>query len=313
MDHAALLPEASQSAHHIDVLFFSLTAASTAIVILVAGLIIGFSVHYRRGSKADRSALPKLLRREFETGWTLATLLAFLALFGWAAAQDFSLQRQPSDPMEVHVVAKQWMWKVQHEGGQREIDALHVPLDRPVRLVMNSQDVIHSFFVPAFRIKQDVVPGTTERLVFRAVETGTFRLMCAEYCGTRHSAMTGKIVVMKPEDYAAWLAEQPEGDALAERGEGLYTTLGCSGCHAQTGTIRAPDLRGVYGNPVPLSDGRIVTADDEYLRDSILEPRRDVVAGFQPIMPSFAGKVSEGDIVALLAWLRTNGDEGEQP
>ena len=134
--------------------------------------------------------------------------------------------------------------------------------------------------------------------------------MCAEYCGTRHSAMTGKIVVMQPEDFAHWLAAQPEGDALAERGESLYTTLGCAGCHAQTGRIRAPDLHGIYGNPVPLSDGRIVTADDEYLRDSILEPRHDIVAGFQPIMPSFAGKVSEADLVALLAWLRSNGDEG---
>jgi cytochrome c oxidase subunit 2 len=149
----------------------------------------------------------------------------------------------------------------------------------------------------------------TERLVFHPVKTGTFRLMCAEYCGTRHSAMTGKVVVMEPQDFATWLAAQPEGDDLAERGEALYTTLGCAGCHAQTGTVRAPELRGIYGRPVPLSDGRIVTADDRYLRDSILEPRRDIVAGFRPIMPSFAGRVGEGDLLALLAWLRSNGEE----
>jgi cytochrome c oxidase subunit 2 len=215
--------------------------------------------------------------------------------------------------MEIHVVAKQWMWKTQHPGGAREIDALHVPVNRSIRLLMNSEDVIHSFYVPAFRIKQDVVPGATEQLLFKAVKTGTYRLTCAEYCGTRHSEMTGKIVVMEPQDFAKWLAEQPEGDALAERGAALYTRLGCSGCHEQTGTIRAPDLHGIYGKPVPLSDGRVVTADDAYIRDSILEPRKDVVAGFAPIMPSFAGKASESDLLALLAWFRTNDkeDQGE--
>ena len=307
MNEFRLLPEqASDIAPHIDSIYFGLLIMTGAVLLLVFTLIVTFSVRYRRGTTLSRSPLATVVGREFEIGWTLATLLAFVLIFGWAAAQDFR-QLRPSPPgaLEVHVVAKQWMWKTQQPGGQREIDALHLPRGTPVHLVMNSEDVIHSFYVPAFRLKQDVVPGHTEYLDFTATKTGTYHLLCAEFCGADHSAMGGTVVVMEPEDFARWLQTQPQGDDLAAAGAALFISLGCSGCHNGGGTIRAPSLVGLYGMPVPLSDGRVVTADDAYLRDSILQPRKDIVASYDPVMPSFGGRISESDLIKLIAYIRS--------
>src|SRR5207248_93565 len=193
------------------------------------------------------------------------------------------------------VVAKQWMWKVQHPGGQREINELHVPVGRSVRLIMASEDVIHSFFMPALRVKRDVVPGRYQNLWFRAEKTGVFQLLCAEFCGTDHSRMTGRIVVMTAADYESWLSRQDVNDTLASEGAALFRQLGCSGCHLGQGTVRAPPLDGLYGRPVPLHDGTIVVADERYIRDAILLPKSQVAAGYEPVMPSFAGQVSEDD------------------
>ena len=263
-----------------------------------------------RGAK--RGPLPEIVSREFEIGWTSATLFLFAFLFWWAASADLGSLAAPAGALEIHVVAKQWMWKTQHPNGAREIDALHIPVDKPVRLVMTSQDVIHSFFVPAFRVKQDVVPGREAEIWFQATKTGVFPLLCAEYCGTDHSMMRGRIIVMRPEDYAEWLTQQPEGDDLAHFGAKLFVARGCSGCHADASKVHAPKLAGLYGRSVQLSDGRQVKADDGYIRDSILQPKRDITAGFEPIMPSYAGLLDDGEIQSLTAYIRSLASQTEK-
>jgi cytochrome c oxidase subunit 2 len=199
------------------------------------------------------------------------------------------------------------MWKAQHPGGQREINALHVPAGQDVRLVMASQDVIHSFFIPALRIKQDVVPGRYETMWFRADKVGRYHLFCAEYCGTDHAHMGGWITVMNPREYADWLQAQGGQQTLAAQGEQLFRRYGCSGCHEPGGTVRAPNLHGVFGGPVPLSDGSVVIADEAYVRDSILDPKGQVAAGYAPVMPTFAGQVSEDDLAKLVAYIESIG------
>lgn len=303
---------ASTLAERTDTLFFGLLVFSILIVLLVTTLVVVFAVRYRRGSPAPRPPLSRLVRREFEIGWTSAIL--FLALFfaWWASATQLSVLPPPADALEVHVIAKQWMWKVEHPSGAREIDELHLPVDEPVRLAMTSQDVIHSFYVPAFRIKQDVLPGRYTQTWFKPNRTGVYHLFCAEFCGTDHSGMLGRVVVVRPEDYAAWSRAQPQGDDLAREGEALFRSLGCTGCHSPGSRVRAPDLAGLYGRTVNLSDGRSVVADDAYIRDSILEPRRDVVAGFDPVMPSFAGQLDDAALLRLGAYIRSL-TTGERP
>jgi cytochrome c oxidase subunit 2 len=302
------LPEATTYAQRVDEIFYGLLILSGLTLLLVFSLVIILAIRYRRGSAAKRGPLPEIVSREFEIGWTAATLFLFAFLFWWAASADLGSLAAPADALEIHVVAKQWMWKTQHPSGAREIDALHVPVDKPVRLVMTSQDVIHSFFVPAFRIKQDVVPGREAEIWFQATKTGVFPLLCAEYCGTDHSMMLGRITVMRQEDYADWLTKQPEGDDLAHVGAKLFVSQGCSGCHAEASTVHAPKLAGLYGGIVQLSDGRQVKADDGYIRDSIVLPKRDIVAGYEPVMPSYAGLLNDGEIQSLTAYIRSISD-----
>jgi cytochrome c oxidase subunit 2 len=280
-------------------------------MLLVFTLVLVLAIRYRRGSAAKRGPLPEIVSREFEIGWTSATLFLFAFLFWWAASADLGSLAAPAGALEIHVVAKQWMWKTQHPNGAREIDALHIPVDKPVRLVMTSQDVIHSFFVPAFRVKQDVVPGREAEIWFQATKTGVFPLLCAEYCGTDHSMMRGRIIVMRQEDYADWLTKQPEGDDLAHVGAKLFVARGCSGCHDDASKVHAPKLAGLYGRSVQLSDGRQIKADDGYIRDSILQPKRDITAGFEPIMPSYAGLLDDGEIQSLTAYIRSLASQTE--
>ena len=229
-----LMPEsASAQAVRTDDIYYLLLGISAVIILVVLVLVIGFAIRYRRGSKAKRGAMPAFFSREFEIGWTSATLILALFLFWWAASSQLSALVAPKDALEIHVVAKQWMWKTQHPNGASEINELHAPIDTPVRLVMTSQDVIHSFFVPAFRMKQDVVPGRYTETWFNATKLGVFHLFCAEYCGTDHSRMTGQIVVMSKEDYGRWLSAQPQGDNLANEGAAIFEARGCSGCHAE--------------------------------------------------------------------------------
>ena len=297
---------ASTIAPAIDALYAALLAASTAIVVIVFVLIVGFSARYRRGSTAPRGMLPAALQHEVEIGWTAATLFAFLLFFWWAGSNEITELLPPRSAAEIHVVAKQWMWKVQHPNGVQEIDALHVPVGEPVRLVMTSQDVIHSFAVPDFRIKSDILPGRYVEAWFQPTEIGTFRLFCTQFCGTAHSAMTGSIVVMSKPDFADWLRSRPGGDDLVAQGRELFVSLGCAGCHTPGGPVHAPYFDGLFGKRVPLASGRFVLVDDAWIRDCILgHSTADPPAGYPPIMPSFAGEVDDGQILALTAYIRS--------
>jgi cytochrome c oxidase subunit 2 len=298
-----LAPGASTTAQQTDVLFAAMLVLCSVMALLIAGTIVAFGIRYRHGARVDRSHAPSRAVA-LELTWTLTPLVIFIGIFAWSTVDYVRLVRTPPQALPVYVVAKQWMWKLQHRNGRREINELHVPLGEPVRLVMTSQDVIHSFYIPAFRVKQDVVPGRYTTLAFTASRLGAFHLFCSEYCGSEHSVMIGRVVVMPPADYARWLAEGPAEPGLVQRGFALYRTLGCSGCHAAGSTVHAPPLEGLVGRTVHLQDGRTLVADEAYVRDSILLPRRDVVAGYEPVMPSYAGQVDDDAIAALIAWMR---------
>ncbi|HEX8989790.1 MAG TPA: cytochrome c oxidase subunit II [Rhodocyclaceae bacterium] len=302
-----LPPAASTMAGRVDLVFLFLFLSTGIVAGGVALLIVAFAIRYRRGAKVDRHN-PPAGDRVLEVAWIAVPLLIFLVMFAWAAREYVENYRAPAGAMPVFVVAKQWMWKVEHRNGHREIDELHVPVGQPVRLVMASQDAIHSFFVPAFRIKQDVVPGRYTSIWFEATRAGEYPLFCAEYCGSQHSTMRGRIVAMEPAAFAQWLAQGAVRGGTAARGFDLYRRYGCSGCHEPGSSVHAPDLHGLLGRVVHLSDGRSLVADEAYVRDSILLPRKDVVAGYAPIMPSFAGQIAEEDIMAIIEYLRVGAE-----
>lgn len=297
--------QASTLAPRVDGIFWMLTGLSFAVMLVVGLALLVFTFRYRRGTSTPRGPVADRINREVEIGWTAATLFAFLFVFWFAAAAETSQFEIPKQAMEVHVVAKQWMWKIEHPNGAREINALHVPVGVPVRLVMTSQDVIHSFFVPAFRIKQDVLPGRYTETWFEASKPGTYHLFCTEYCGTDHAAMGGGVVVQSQAAYARWTSAQPQGDSLADQGGRLFTRAGCSGCHGGSDRVRAPNLQGLFGRAVPVEGGGFVTADEGYLRDSILLPQKAIVAGYAPIMPAYQGVLSEEEVIRLIAYLKS--------
>lgn len=294
---------ASSVAGRVDLLFASMLALTGAVALGVLATLVWFSIRYRRGARASRGLVQR--RLGIELAWTLVPLALFVAVYAWAAHDFLLLYEPPANALPVYVVAKQWMWKLQHAAGRREINELHLPLGQPVRLVMTAQDAIHSFYVPAFRLKQDVLPGRYTSLWFTPTQLGEFHLFCAEYCGSEHAQMVGRIVVMPPAEFARWVAAGPAEPGLAQDGFARFRALGCSGCHTPGSPVNAPSLRGLLGREVHLADGRSRVADENYVRDSILLPRKDVVAGFEPVMPSFAGQVSEEDIQALLAYIRS--------
>ncbi len=302
---------AALNADVVNALYIAELAVSAVIIGLVFGLMIVFCLRYRRGNDAVRSGQAEKTWG-WEIAWTSATLGAFLVLFVYGANVYIWLYQTPPGDLEVYVVGKQWMWKLQHPGGQREIDELHLPVGKTVRLVLASQDVIHSFFVPDFRVKRDVVPGTLETVWFKPTETGNFRLECAEFCGTQHAHMLGRIVVMPPAEYARWLTDQGVHESLAQQGEALFRKYGCSGCHGANSTVHAPSLAGLYGSVVHLQGGTTVIADERYIRDSILLPASQIVAGYPPIMPSFAGQIGEDDLMKLIAYIQSLGREGSK-
>jgi cytochrome c oxidase subunit 2 len=304
--------EASAYAAKVDALMGAFSVLVFALTAPVFILIILFAFKYRRGHPADRTHRPSQ-NVLVETSWTVIPFLLAIAFFVYATFLYLDLGRPPADSQVIDVVAKQWMWKFEHPGGQREIDDLHVPVGRDVRLSMTSQDVIHSFFVPALRIKQDVVPGRYTSLWFNADRPGVYDLRCSQFCGMDHSLMIGRVFVLSQADYAGWLQRSGASGDLAGQGKVLFENLGCSGCHGSQSAVRAPNLAGLYGHPVPLAGGRIVTADDQYLRDSILDPNRDVVAGYQPVMPTYTGQVSEDDLLKLIAYLKSLSAQPSTP
>ncbi|HEY3850997.1 MAG TPA: cytochrome c oxidase subunit II [Steroidobacteraceae bacterium] len=326
------LPAASANAAKVDQLIWALLSISLAVLALVFGLMFRYIVKYRAGSPLDRGVVAEKTWR-IETAWTAGTLLVFFGLFVWGADLYVRAFQPPRDVLEIYVIGKQWMWKVEHVGGQREINALHIPTGRPIELVMTSEDVIHDFSVPAFRLKHDVLPDRYEILWFIANRPGTYSLYCTQFCGLNHSKMTGEVVVLPPPEFQAWLAQNGGSGTLAAEGQVLFMRYGCSGCHGGNGrgdggdagrsdaggsgagrsdgqsAVRAPSLLGLYGSPVPLSDGTVVVADDRYIHDSIVRPQSQIVAGFAPLMPSFAGQIGEEDLVKLIAYIKSLAPE----
>lgn len=307
-DGLLVWPEtASAGAGTVDALFYGLLTVCGAMTLAVVVLVAWFGWRYRAGSRARRSPpLSEGRTRALEIGWSLVLLTTFLGLFAWATTLYLDMYRDPpGDALTINVIGKQWMWKLQHPDGTREINTLHVPAGRRVRLRITSQDVIHSFFVPAFRLKRDAVPGMYSTMWFEATEPGEYRLFCAEYCGTDHALMRGKVVVLPAADYQAWLEENGTGPAPAVAGRNLFRAHGCSGCHQGDSQVRAPSLAGVFGRTVPLAGGGTVRADEAYLRDSILRPNKHVVAGYRPVMPSFQGQISEDEVLQVIAYLKS--------
>src|SRR5579872_5177170 len=300
-----LLPEqASTTAVHVDHLSIYLMVVAMFFSTLIFALIFVFAIKYRRRSEHERTteitrALP------LEITWTVVPFLLMMVMFVWGANIFFEMSRPPDDALNVYVVGKQWMWKTQHLEGQREINELHVPLGRPVRLTMTSEDVIHSFYMPAFRVKFDVLPGRYTTAWFNPTKPGKYHLFCAEYCGTLHSGMIGWIYVMEPAEYERWLAGGTGAESLASNGQKLFEYLACANCHRTDKPGRCPNLTGLFGTPVTLTTGQKVMADESYIRESILHPGAKIVAGYQDIMPTFQGLVSEEDLLQLIEYIKS--------
>ena len=308
-----LFPEqASTMAPRVDELYYFLLGISVFFATLILILIVTFAVKYRRRSDDERPR-PISGNLGLEILWTLVPLSLTLVMFVWGARLYFITFYPPSDALEINVVAKQWMWKAQHAEGRSEIDELHIPTGRPVKLIMTSQDVIHDFFVPAFRVKNDVLPGRYTTLWFEATKPGAYRLFCSQYCGTQHSGMIGHIIALEPAEFQTWLSGGATVVSMATAGENLFQKLGCVSCHAQNDTGRGPSLVGLLGKTVRLQSGASVTADEDYIRESILNPQAKIVAGYQPIMPTFKGLISEDGIMQIIAYLKSlKREEGAQ-
>ena len=298
-------PEAaSEAASHVDVLFLALLGICGTVALGVFVMIVFYSVRYRRGSRADRSH--RVTRNlPLELSWLVIPFLIFMGLFGWGAKLYFDMARPMAGATEIFVVGKQWMWKFQHPQGKSEINTLHLPVGQPIQLIMISQDVIHDVFIPALRLHHDVLPGRYTRMSFTIKQPGTYPLLCSQYCGTSHAEMTGVVVAMPPAEFQAWLAEGSPQDSMALAGRALFRELGCTGCHGANSTVHAPKLEGLYGKPVPLEGGGFAIANEQYLRDSILLPAKQVAAGYAPIMPSYQGQISEEQVLELVAYLKS--------
>ncbi len=306
-----LFPErASSIAGHVDALFFFLLGLSLFFAGVICILIVYFSLKYRR-RRPDEIGAPIGGSATLEITWIVIPLILSMALFGWGASIYVRERRPPPGTLEIYVVGKQWMWKLQHPEGQKEINELHVPVNRAVQLTMASEDVIHDFFVPAFRIKQDIVPGRYTTLWFKATKTGRYHFFCSQYCGTSHALMGGWVTVMEPADYQVWLSGGAAQESLADAGEKLFQSLACHNCHLLNGTGRGPSLKGLYGSTVHLDNGQTVLADEAYVRESILRPGARITAGYQNIMPIFQGLVSEEQVLQLIAYIKSLG--GPQP
>ena len=300
-----LFPEvASTMASRVDGLYLFLVGLTAFFTILIAVLIAVFMVKYKRRTPHEIGARIHGAMA-LEIIWSVIPLLICMGIFVWATDIFLAMARPPAETMNVYVVGKQWMWKFQHLDGQREINELHVPVGRPVKLIMTSEDVIHDVSVPAFRVKADVIPGRYSHLWFEATKAGEYHLFCAEYCGTRHSGMVGRVVVMEPDDYQAWLAGGVQEGSLASSGGKLFQDLACNTCHRPDAQGHGPVLQNLYGKQVSLLSGETVVVDEAYIRESILMPRNKVTAGFQPIMPTFQGLVSEEGLLELIEYVKS--------
>jgi cytochrome c oxidase subunit II len=296
---------ASTFAPEVDALYFYLSGVTLFFTFLISGVLIFFVIKYRRRSPYEIPR-PVAGSHKLETIWSVIPFVIALSMFGWGAKVYFDQVKPPRNANEIYVVGKQWMWKIQHTTGQREINELHVPVGRKVKLIMTSEDVIHSFYIPAFRIKTDVLPGRYTIEWFEATKPGTYHLFCAEYCGMNHSGMIGSIVVMEPTAYDNWLSGNSSQQAPAVAGKQLYQSLGCASCHGAEGEGgRGPALVGLFGKQVFLLNGQTVTADEAYIRESIENPQAKLVNGFGPIMPTFQGQITPEQLIQITAYIKS--------
>jgi len=305
-------PEASKIAPQMDALYFFMVLVSLIGLTVVILLISTFSVLYRKrrhpvAVQIEGSTL-------LEATWTIIPLGLFLIMFVWGSIVYFRIYTPPANAMNIYVVGKQWMWKAEHPGGQHEINSLHIPVGRPIQLTLISQDVFHSFSIPAFRVKREAIPGRYTTVWFEATTPGTYHLFCTQYCGTNHSAMIGDIVVLAPDNYKAWLATSTSGMSLAQNGERLFATLSCNACHNGRPDSRGPSLADVFGSKLAMANGGSATADEAFLRQAILNPSEHVMQGYAPIMPTYQGQISEDGVIALVEYIKNlhSNDRVEQ-
>jgi cytochrome c oxidase subunit 2 len=304
--------QASTMAPRVDALYFFLLALSGFFALLIAGLIVYYAVRFHR-TRPDQIGVQIHGGMVLEIAWTVIPLMITMVIFVWGASVYQAMAHPPEETLNIYVVGKQWMWKFQHLDGQREINELHIPVDRAVKLITTSEDVIHDFFVPDFRVKADVIPGRYVNIWFHATKPGRYRIFCAEYCGTKHSGMTGEVVVMDPAEYQTWLSGgAPEG-SLASAGAKLFQDLACNTCHRPDAQGRGPVLEGLFGKTVTLQSGETRTVDEAYVRESILQPAAKVAQGFQPIMPTFQGLVSEEQLLELIEYVKSLRAQPQTP
>ncbi len=301
-------PTASSIAESVDHLYYFLTGITVFFSVLIFSIIFYFMVKYRR--RPGQKASPETHTSMFlELSWTIIPSLICVVIFVWSSSLYVRTVRPPAKSREIFVIGKQWMWQIQHPEGPREIDALHVPVGEPIKLTMTSQDVIHGFYVPAFRVKKDVLPGRYTSVWFKADKTGVYHLFCSQFCGTNHSEMIGWVYVMSRNDYAAWLAAGEQSESLAQQGARLFTQLGCGSCHTGTASSTGPSLAGIYGKPEKMAGGGTRVVDDSFLREAILTPSTIHVTGYPQIMPTFTGQVNEEQLLQLIAYVKSLGAE----
>jgi len=303
LTNSALFPrEASTVAPYMDQLYLFLIGITIVGLALVMALIFGFSYRYRKqvhpvAEQVEGSTL-------LEATWTIIPLGIFLVTFVWGAFLYFRIYTPPTNSMNIYIVGKQWMWKAEHPGGQHEINELHVPIGRPIQLTLISQDVFHSYSLPEFRVKREVIPGRYTTVWFEATNPGTYHLFCTQYCGTDHSRMIGEVTAMLPEEYKKWTEQSTSGMSLAQNGERIFASMGCNACHSGNPAARGPNLAGVYGSKIQLANGSVQLADEAFIRDTILNPSQHLPAGYAPIMPTYKGQISEDGLIDLVEYLK---------
>ena len=298
--------EASSVAGQVDALYLVLVSITVFFGTLISLLMIFFAIRYRKGSNVDRSN-PLHGSWPLELTWSIIPLGITMGIFIWGASIYFHVYRPPDNAMVINVVGKQWMWKLQHPNGRREINELHVPVGRDVKIVVTSEDVIHSFYIPAFRVKLDAVPGRYGNFWFKATKPGRYHLFCAEYCGTKHSKMIGWVIAMEPDAFQQWMGGETAGLSPVAAGEKLFTNLGCATCHNPNDTGRGPSLQGLYGRSVRLAGGETVKADEAYIRESIVTPLAKQVEGYKPVMPTFKGLITEEGLMQIIEYIKSLG------
>lgn len=307
-ENLSLFPEAASTvAGRIDGLYFFLVAMTTFATAGVCAALLYFCIRYRR--KHDVKSVQIAGSIPLEIFWSAVPFFLWVGVFVWGAKVYLEVNTPPIEGMQFYVTGKQWMWKIQHPTGHTEINSLHVPVGEPVILTMISEDVIHDFYVPEFRVKNDVLPGRYTRVWFEATKVGSYKLLCAEYCGTDHSRMIGQVVVMDPADYQTWLSGADAGEEPVEAGRKLFENLRCVTCHAAASGQRGPDLANRFGLEADVDGGRRVLFDEDYIRNSILEPKRHISTGFQPLMPTYEGQINEGQIQNLIAYIKSLSSE----